>query len=93
MKKIKKDMNKVTTRDLRRAIKKLKEQSVSLDDYSFILRPADRFLGKEYRGRGRPRNSDYYYKKINWLESSKGNGMVYYEEQQSEKETKDNQPA
>lgn len=70
----------LTDRNIRQLIKDLKEAGSNPDNYAFIARVADKFLGPNYRGRGRPRKSDYYYRKINWPESLKGNGMVYEEE-------------
>ena len=70
-------MKKITDEQIRKAIKALESQPCESDMVMYV-RPADRFLDKtKYRGKGRPRRDDYYWKQINWTESIKGNGMVY----------------
>lgn len=68
----------LTDEEVKKAIEALESQKSETNDLIGWVKSADRFLDKnKYRGKGRPRSSDYYYRKINWPETLMGKGMVY----------------
>lgn len=61
------EINTKNIDDAVRSLRRLNDTDLPIDNASFLLPISERVLNREiYRGKGRPRKSDYSLKKIDW---------------------------